>query len=150
MKRSKINDLFVFLGDIKLNKLPKELRADVMSNHLKLYKVVKEFNSDIDELYKKYFDDKKEEVEQVKNLREKFVNSTDTKEKQNIINTLLSNHEEFLALEKEFLSTRDSMLDEDVEITLNKVNAETFIDTCIENNMDITANVQVICEDMFE
>lgn len=74
MKIETVLEMFKFLGTIKLNKFPKELRTPILLNHTALNKIVKEFNVDVEEMQKKMLEGKEEDVQKLTNYRSELMN----------------------------------------------------------------------------
>lgn len=151
MKKSRIIEIFNFLSAIKINKVDsKDVRSAIISNHLMLYKIVQHHDDDVKELSKKLFEGKENDIEKLNELREKFKSEKDNIVKAGIIQTISSDYSEILALEKEYTEALITKLNEDVEITLKKVDKDIFVDACVAANVDITPIILIQLEDILD
>lgn len=151
MKKSKVIEIFKFLSTIKLNKInDKDVRSAVVSNHLQMYSVSKKYEEDVEELRKRVFEGKTEELEELIRLREEFKGESNTEKKSKIIAKIAKDYKEILELENSFYKELNSILDEEVQLNLKKVNKESFVDTCAEAEVNITGGDLIFLEELFE
>lgn len=151
MKKSRVIEIFRFLGNIKINKITnKEVRSAVISNHLQMYNIAKQYEEDIKELQKRLFEGKEEEIQKLNELREKFNSETNEDIKRDLIKTITSEYKDILNLEMEFNNEASKQLNVDVELNLKKVKQDDFVETCIEADVDITGRDLISLTDLFE
>ena len=151
MKKSRVIEIFRFLGNIKINKITnKEVRSAVISNHLQMYNIAKQYEEDVKELQKRLFEGKDEEIQKLNELREKFNSETNEDVKKNLIKTITSEYKDILNLEMEFNNEASRQLNTEVELNLKKVKQDDFVETCIEANVDITGRDLISLTDLFE
>lgn len=151
MKKSRVIEIFRFLGNIKINKITnKEVRSAVISNHLQMYNIAKQYEEDIKELQKRLFEGKEEEIQKLNELREKFNSETNEDIKKDLIKTITSEYKDILNLEMEFNNEASKQLNVDVELNLKKVKQDDFVETCIEADVDITGRDLISLTDLFE
>lgn len=151
MRKSRIVEIFKFLGSIKLNKITnKDVRNAIISNHLRMYKVAQEHDEEIKELQKRLFEGKEEQVFILNKLREEYKNTSNNEVKIRIIKKINNEFSEILSLEQEFNDIFNDTLKEEKEVTLKKVSQEDFIQACVEADVDITSSDLIILTDLFE
>ena len=151
MKKSRVIEIFRFLGNIKINKITnKEVRSAVISNHLQMYNIAKQYEEDVKELQKRLFEGKDEEIQKLNELREKFNSETNEDVKRDLIKTITSEYKDILNLEMEFNNEASRQLNTEVELNLKKVKQDDFVETCIEANVDITGRDLISLKDLFE
>lgn len=151
MKKSRVIEIFRFLGNIKINKITnKEVRSAVISNHLQMYNIVKQYEEDVKELQKRFFEGKEEEIQKLNELREKFNSETNEDIKRDLIKTITSEYKDILNLEMEFNNEASKQLNVDVELNLKKVKQDDFVETCVEADVDITGRDLISLTDLFE
>lgn len=123
MKQSEINSVFQLLSRVKLNKVAdKPTRNAIMTNHLRLYKKVEAAEKDIQELQKRLFEGKEKEMEEYNKLVSE--------------NKPVS--EEMKALVKEFNEAAQAILDNEVDVKIEQMEVEKFLDIFAEQDMDIS------------
>ena len=150
MKKSRIIDIFKFLGEIKLSKVTdKEVRSAIISNHLQMYKIAKEHEEELKEAQTKMFDGKQDRIEALNILREQYRTSTDEEAKNAILKAIQDDYEDVLTLEREFNDLFYNRLNEETELNLKKVSQEKFVDACVEADIDITSGDLIILTDLF-
>lgn len=151
MKKSRVIEIFRFLGNIKINKITnKEVRSAVISNHLQMYNIAKQYEEDVKELQKRLFEGKEEEIQKLNELREKFNSETNEDVKRDLIKTITSEYKDILNLEMEFNNEASKQLNVDVELNLKKVKQDDFVETCVEADVDITGRDLISLTDLFE
>lgn len=151
MKKSRVIEIFRFLGNIKINKITnKEVRSAVISNHLQMYNIAKQYEEDVKELQKRLFEGKDEEIQKLNELREKFNSETNEDVKRDLIKTITSEYKDILNLEMEFNNEASKQLNVDVELNLKKVKQDDFVETCVEADVDITGRDLISLTDLFE
>lgn len=151
MKKSKVIEIFRFLGNIKINKITnKEVRSAVITNHLQMYNIAKQYEEDVKELQKRLFEGKEEEIQKLNELREKFNSETNEDIKRDLIKTITSEYKDILNLEMEFNNEASKQLNVDVELNLKKVKQDDFVETCIEADVDITGRDLISLTNLFE
>lgn len=151
MKKSRVIEIFRFLGNIKINKITnKEVRSAVISNHLQMYNIAKQYEEDVKELQKRLFEGKEEEIQKLNELREKFNSETNEDIKRDLIKTITSEYKDILNLEMEFNNEASKQLNVDVELNLKKVKQDDFVETCVEADVDITGRDLISLTDLFE
>ena len=151
MKKSRVIEIFRFLGNIKINKITnKEVRSAIISNHLQMYNIAKQYEEDVKELQKRLFEGKEEEIQKLNELREKFNSETNEDVKRDLIKTITSEYKDILNLEMEFNNEASKQLNVDVELNLKKVKQDDFVETCVEADVDITGRDLISLTDLFE
>lgn len=138
MKIETVLEMFKFLGTIKLNKFPKELRTPILLNHTALNKIVKEFNADVEEMQKKMLEGKEEDVQKLTNYRSELVNEKNDSKRSEIIEKIKTECLEVLMLEQELNHIYIQKLNESVDVKIEKISLEAFIEACAEADVDVT------------
>jgi len=149
MNKGKIVNLSNYFANLKLNKFSKEIRSAVISNHLKMNKIVKEFNESVEEARKKYFSGKESEVEKLVKYREEY-NNASGETKNEIFDKIKSECTEVLVLEQELIGFVNRLGAENVEIELDKIDMNEFIEQCHEADIDITPSDLINFEEIFK
>ena len=151
MKKAKIIEAFRFINGIKLNVVSdKETRSAIISNHLKMYKIVEQHEAEVKKVYEKFFDGKTEEIQVLYNLRNEFNSDATDERKKEIVESIMKDHADLLAVEKEFNETYSNMLNEEVEVNITKLNQESFINACADSNLDFSMTEIIALDELFK
>lgn len=151
MKKSRVIEIFRFLNGIKLNKvLDKDIRSMIISNHMQMYNIVNQYDEDVKELQRKLFLDKQSEIEKLSKLREDYKNSDNISIKKEIESKIIKDYSDIISLEIEFNNELNNILNTEIDINLKKVSKENFVETCVNADIEITANDLLILNNLFE
>lgn len=151
MKKAKILEAFRFINGVKLNVVEdKETRGAIISNHLKMYKIVENHETEVRKVYDKFFDGKTEEIQSLYNLRNEFNAESTDERKREIVDEILRDYSDIIKIENEFNETYNKMLDEDVEISVVKLNQEVFIGACVDSGIDFSMSEIIKLDELFK
>lgn len=137
MKIREILEVHNFIVPLKLNKLDEKVRFALISNYPLMDKVVKDNEEYKKSLQEKMFEDYKEDAEKVQALRSKIVKDM-TAEQIAELNKEAEQYAEYLKLEAEFIKHVVVHMEEDVDITLSKVDRDVFIESLSKAEVDFT------------
>ena len=137
MKIREILEVHNFIVPLKLNKLDEKVRFALISNYPLMDKVVKDNEEYKKSLQEKMFEDHKEDAEKVQALRSKIVKDM-TAEQIAELNKEAEQYAEYLKLEAEFIKHVVVHMEEDVDITLSKVDRDVFIESLSKAEVDFT------------
>lgn len=150
MKKNQVISIYRLMSNIKVSRIKnKEIRKAIIKNHLMLYKITKEHDDDINELHKRLFEGKEDEQKELAVLREKFSSETNEENKLEIINKIKTDFKDLILLEVEFSEEAQRLLNEDVDISLVKMDQDEFIDAAVDAEVDITNSDLIILQEMF-
>lgn len=151
MKKAKILEAFRFINGIKLNVVEdKETRSAIISNHLKMYKIVENHEAEVRKVYEKFFEGKTEEVQKLYNLRNEFNSDATDDRKKEIVEEIMKDYSDIIKLEGEFNETYNNMLDEDIDLSVVKLNQEPFISACVDSGIDFSMAEIIKLDDLFK
>lgn len=150
MKKETVLEMFKFLGNIKLNKFPKELRTPILLNHVSLNKIVKEFNVEVEDMQKKMFEGKEKDVQKLINYREELINEKDNSKKTEIVEKIKTECLDALILEQELNNIYYKKLQETVDLKIEKLPLNSFIEACSDNDIDVTPDILIKLEELFK
>lgn len=131
--------IYRLLANIPLNKFDKETRVALLNNFDKLSDTASDFDKKLERYNKKLFEGKEAEQMEVAELREKYKAALAAKsaETEAIANDILS-HVEYLDLEKDQNQFIEKLLAEKVDVTLDKISRESFVNGCADADYNIT------------
>lgn len=148
MNKADVLNFSNFLSNLRLNKFDKETRAAIISNSLLSNKIVKEIEENIQEARKKYFEGIEDELNTLTEYRKEYETASD-EEKSNIKKGIITKCSRALAAEAELNEFGNKLLVEEVNLPFVKVNRDSFVDQCLEADIDITVKVLEILDPLF-
>lgn len=148
MNKADVLNFSNFLSNLRLNKFDKETRAAIISNSLLSNKIVKEIEENIQEARKKYFEGIEDELNTLTEYRKEYEIASD-EEKSNIKKGIITKCSRALAAEAELNEFGNKLLVEEVDLPFVKVNRDSFVDQCLEADIDITVKVLEILDPLF-
>lgn len=148
MNKADVLNFSNFLSNLRLNKFDKETRAAIISNSLLSNKIVKEIEENIQEARKKYFEGIEDELNTLTEYRKEYETASD-EEKSNIKKGIITKCSRALAAEAELNEFGNKLLVEEVDLPFVKVNRDSFVDQCLEADIDITVKVLEILDPLF-
>lgn len=148
MNKADVLNFSNFLSNLRLNKFDKETRAAIISNSLLSNKIVKEIEENIQEARKKYFEGIEDELNTLTEYRKEYETASD-EEKSNIKKGIVTKCSRALAAEAELNEFGNKLLVEEVNLPFVKVNRDSFVDQCLEADIDITVKVLEILDPLF-
>ena len=147
MKQIELNNIFNFLGKIKVNKInDRETKIGLVNIHMELYKKVQEYSEYIKELQKKYFEGKEAELN-IYNQQVSQLQDADPEKKAAIEASL---NPEIKKLVIEFNSLVNDKLNTDVDVNLTKIDKDKFIEALIDLDIEFTCEDLVILKDLYK
>ena len=147
MKQIELNNIFNFLGKIKVNKInDRETKIGLVNIHMELYKKVQEYSEYIKELQKKYFEGKEAELN-IYNQQVSQLQDADPEKKAEIEAAL---NPEMKKLVIEFNGLVNDKLNTDVEVNLTKIDKDKFIEALIDLDIEFTCEDLVILKDLYK
>lgn len=125
MTNKELISIFNLLSSIKLNKVSdKETRSAILANHMALYKLNKGVNDDVEELRKRFFEGKEAELKKYIALQDAGkTDELDPKMRELVI---------------EFNTEYGNLMSSHADVSLKKIDADSFVDALAEQNIDIT------------
>ena len=147
MKQIELNNIFNFLGKIKVNKInDRETKIGLINIHMELYKKVQEFDEYIKELQKKYFEGKELELEAY-NQQVAQMQTADPEKRDELEASL---DPEIKKLVIEFNSLINARLDQEIPIELEKVDKQKFIEALIDLDIEFTCDDLIVLKDLYK
>ena len=147
MKQIELNDIFNFLGKIKVNKInDRETKIGLVNIHMELYKKVQEYSEYIKELQKKYFEGKEAEL----NIYNQQVSQLQDAEPEKKAAIEASLNPEIKKLVIEFNGLVNDKLNTDVDVNLTKIDKDKFIEALIDLDIEFTCEDLVILKDLYK
>ena len=147
MKQIELNNIFNFLGKIKVNKInDRETKIGLVNIHMELYKKVQEYSEYIKELQKKYFEGKEAELN-IYNQQVSQLQDADPEKKAEIEAAL---NPEMKKLVIEFNGLVNDKLNTDVDVNLTKIDKDKFIEALIDLDIEFTCEDLVILKDLYK
>ena len=147
MKQIELNNIFNFLGKIKVNKInDRETKIGLVNIHMELYKKVQEYSEYIKELQKKYFEGKEAELN-IYNQQVSQLQDADPEKKAAIEASL---NPEIKKLVIEFNGLVNDKLNTDVDVNLTKIDKDKFIEALIDLDIEFTCEDLVILKDLYK
>ena len=147
MKQIELNNIFNFLGKIRINKInDRETKIGLVNIHMELYKKVQEYSEYIKELQKKYFEGKEAELN-IYNQQVSQLQDADPEKKAEIEAAL---NPEMKKLVIEFNGLVNDKLNTDVEVNLTKIDKDKFIEALIDLDIEFTCEDLVILKDLYK
>jgi hypothetical protein len=115
-----------------------------------MYNIVNQYDEDVKELQKKLFLDKQSEIEKLSKLREDYKNSDNISIKKEIESKIIKDYSDIISLEIEFNNELNNILNTEIDINIKKASKEDFVETCVNADIEITANDLLILNNLFE
>lgn len=150
MKKIEILNLNEILSKVKLNKLEKDVRDVVLTNHLLVFKLADEIKSHIEEIKKKYYEGLDSEISILQKYRSEYSsNSTSDSDKNAILEKATKECGNILVAEQNVASFVEKFLLEDVDVPINKISQSVFVEICAASDIDITPADMIKYEFLF-
>ena len=136
------NQVFIaqnYLAELNLAKFDKDIRIAIYKNVGELSTAVKAVQDKMEASKKELFKGLEEEASKVAELRNEFnVEKTTQERKEEIINEL-SKYITYFEKEREFIEITNQFGIDEVEISLNTIDFNKFVDGLIESGKEFTA-----------
>lgn len=154
VKKYQADGIFNIVNAIKVNKIKdSNIRKTVLKLMLESQRIQKKQQEDIEEAKKKFFDDfEKEKIDEfqqhlneVLDIAKKDDPSGPVKEKE-----LSNNYPELYKAYANFIDFLNGLQVEDIELLVDKIGLDDFVDNMVDQNVDITARELIILEPLFK
>lgn len=140
MKGYEIRNCFFYLSRIELSGFDKQTRNAILRTHANLSPKNKEIEEQFKTIDEQLF--KGEELQakagEVSALRKEYEKATPER-REEINKELLTKYPEILDLEKESYTAKTDLLNEDVKVSIVRMNKENFVDGLVAAKMPVTA-----------
>ena len=147
VKQIELNNIFNFLGKIKVNKInDRETKIGLVNIHMELYKKVQEYSEYINELQKKYFEGRESELE----TYNQQVTKIQEAEPEKRVELEAELDPKMKELVMEFNSLINARLDQDIEVNINKIDKDKFIEALIDLDIEFTCDDLIILKDLYK
>lgn len=151
MKGYEIRNCFLYLSRIELSGFDKQTRNAILRTHANLspkHKEIEEqFKAIDDRLFKG--EELRTKADEVSVLRKEYEKAT-SERREAINKELLMKYPDILDLEKESYTAKIDLLNEDVKVSIVRMNKENFVDSLVAAKMPVTAGDIEIIECLFE
>ena len=137
MKKFEIVTLFNCFSNLKLNKLSKEIRNAIVNNFNKIEGVKNQIDEDVNKLKEKLFSEDIENVKKLALYRADYKTATE-EGKLEINNKIKDECQPALEIEAKLFVEINNLYMEDVDVTIDTIDKDLFIEECAAADMDIT------------
>ena len=137
MKKFEIVTLFNCFSNLKLNKFSKEIRNAIVNNFNKIEGVKNQIDEDVNKLKEKLFSEDIENVKKLALYRTEYKTATD-EDKLEINNKIKDECQPALEIEAKLFVEINNLYMEDVDVTIDTIDKDLFIEECAAADMDIT------------
>ena len=147
MKQIDVNNISNFLGKIRINKInDRETKIGLVNIHMELYKKVQEYSEYIKELQKKYFEGRESELD---TYNQKITQMQEAEpEKRAELESELDPKMKELVME--FNSLINERLNQDIEVNINKIDKDKFIEALIDLDIEFTCDDLIVLKDLYK
>ena len=147
MKQIDVNNLSNFLGKIRINKInDRETKIGLVNIHMELYKKVQEYSEYIKELQKKYFEGRESELETY-NQKVTQMQEAEPDKRAELESELDPKMKELVM---EFNSLINERLNQDIEVNINKIDKDKFIEALIDLDIEFTCDDLIVLKDLYK
>ena len=147
MKQIDVNNLSNFLGKIRINKInDRETKIGLVNIHMELYKKVQEYSEYIKELQKKYFEGRESELETY-NQKVTQMQEAEPDKRAELESELDPKMKELVM---EFNSLINARLNQDIEVNINKIDKDKFIEALIDLDIEFTCDDLIVLKDLYK
>ena len=147
VKQIELNNIFNFLGKIKVNKInDRETKIGLVNIHMELYKKVQEYSEYIKELQKKYFEGRESELDAY-NQQVTKIQGAEPEKRAELESELDPKMKELVM---EFNGLINARLDQDIEVNINKIDKDKFIEALIDLDIEFTCDDLIILKDLYK
>ena len=126
------------LANMKLSKFDKDVRNVAIVNYAKLSKIHSEHQKLQEDMKEKIFEEKKDQIRELSELRAKLQATKTREEAAQVNKEIVCNHSELIQLEDNFNKIVNNETQKEVEVDIQKVNMDKFIDSMIKAEIDFT------------
>ena len=147
VKQIELNNIFNFLGKIKVNKInDRETKIGLVNIHMELYKKVQEYSEYIKELQKKYFEGRESELDAY-NQQVTKIQGAEPEKRAELESELDPKMKELVM---EFNGLINARLDQDIEVNINRIDKDKFIEALIDLDIEFTCDDLIILKDLYK
>lgn len=147
VKQIELNNIFNFLGKIKVNKInDRETKIGLVNIHMELYKKVQEYSEYIKELQKKYFEGRESELDAY-NQQVTKIQGAEPEKRAELESELDPKMKELVM---EFNGLINARLDQDIEVNINKIDKNKFIEALIDLDIEFTCDDLIVLKDLYK
>lgn len=147
MKQIDVNNISNFLGKIRINKInDRETKIGLVNIHMELYKKVQEYSEYIKELQKKYFEGKESELDTY-NQQITKIQEAEPEKRAELESELDPKMKELVM---EFNSLINERLNQDIEVNINKIDKDKFIEALIDLDIEFTCDDLIVLKDLYK
>ena len=147
MKQIDVNNISNFLGKIRINKInDRETKIGLVNIHMELYKKVQEYSEYIKELQKKYFEGRESELETY-NQQVTKMQEAEPEKRAELESELDPKMKELVM---EFNSLINERLNQDIEVNINKIDKDKFIEALIDLDIEFTCDDLIVLKDLYK
>lgn len=154
LKKYQADSIFNIINAIKVNKIKdSNIRKTVLKLMLESQRVQKKSQEIVEESRKRFFDDfEKEKVIEFQNALNNVLNLARKNDPDASIkeNELSKTYPELYKAYINFSEFINSLQIEDIELNVDKVELDVFVDNMVDQNVDITAKELIILEPLFK
>ena len=147
MKQIELNNIFNFLGKIKVNKInDRETKIGLVNIHMELYKKVQEYSEYIKELQKKYFEGKESELD-IYNQQVTQMQEAEPEKRAELESALDPKMKELVM---EFNSLINTRLNQEFPVELEKIDKQKFVEALIDLDIEFTCDDLIVLKDLYK
>ena len=147
MKQIELNNIFEFLRKIRINKInDRETKIGLINIHMELYKKVQEFDEYIKELQKKYFEGRESELDTY-NQKVTQMQEAEPEKRAELESELDPKMKELVM---EFNGLINERLNQDIEVNINKIDKDKFIEALIDLDIEFTCDDLIVLKDLYK
>ena len=147
MKQIDVNNISNFLGKIRINKInDRETKIGLVNIHMELYKKVQEYSEYIKELQKKYFEGRESELDTY-NQKVTQMQEAEPEKRAELESELDPKMKELVM---EFNSLINEKLNQDIEVNINKIDKDKFIEALIDLDIEFTCDDLIVLKDLYK
>ena len=147
MKQIDVNNISNFLGKIRINKInDRETKIGLVNIHMELYKKVQEYSEYIKELQKKYFEGRESELDTY-NQKVTQMQEAEPEKRAELESELDPKMKELVM---EFNSLINERLNQDIEVNINKIDKDKFIEALIDLDIEFTCDDLIVLKDLYK
>ena len=154
LKKYQADSIFNIINAIKVNKIKdSNIRKTVLKLMLESQRVQKKSQEVVEESRKRFFDDfEKEKVIEFQNALNNVLNLARKNDPDASIkeNELLNTYPELYKAYINFSEFINSLQIEDIELNVDKIGLDDFVDNMVDQNVDITAKELIVLEPLFK
>ena len=137
MKKFEVVNLFNYFSNLKLNKFGKETRNVIVNNFSKIENIKNQIDEDVNKLKETLFSENIENVQKLALYRAEYKTATEGG-KLEINNKIKDECRPALEIEAKLFVEINNLYMDDVDVTIDTIDKDIFIEECAAADMDIT------------